>query len=163
MYAERMSRRLAVYWPEASSLLQIAVRAQHIERWKLPRDAFPEGRRGYLRWRTTLAGQHAERTTELMLQAGYLESEAVTVAALLRKEGLAAAAPDADVQVLEDVACLVFVEHYLDEFAAKHPPDKIAEIVEKTLKKMSARGAAAAGELLSPDAPLPPSASEQFR
>ena len=156
-----MSRRLSAYRPGASALLQIAARAQHIERWKLPRDTFPEGRRGYLRWRTTLAAHHADRATELMRAAGYDESEAATVAALLRKEGLADAPPDADVQVLEDVACLVFVEYYLGDFAANRSDEKVAEILQKTLKKMSARGRAAAGELLPPDQTAPPPANDQ--
>lgn len=144
-----MSGRLSVYLPSASDLLQIAVRAQHIERWTIRRDRFPAGRRGYLRWRTALANHHAQRTTELMRLAGYDDHDAATVATLLRKHGLAGAAADADVQVLEDVACLVFVEHYLEDFSANQPEEKVAQILDKSLAKMSARGREAAAGLLA--------------
>ena len=144
-----MTRRLASYRTEASELLQIAARAQHIERWTLPRDTYPAGRSGYLRWRTALAAHHAERAGELMRQASFGESDVDVVARLLRKEGLADATPDADVQVLEDVACLVFVEHYLEGFAAGRAPAKVRQILEKTLAKMSPRAREVASTLRS--------------
>jgi Domain of unknown function (DUF4202) len=42
-------------------------------------------------------------------------------AADVRKERLKS---DAEAQTLEDVACLVFLAHYLDDFMAKTDPDK---------------------------------------
>ncbi len=59
VYAERMTGWLERLAPEASEPLRIAARAQHIERWTIPRAEFPDGREGYLRWRTTLAKFHA--------------------------------------------------------------------------------------------------------
>ena len=131
LYARRMSAWLERLRPDAADALRIAVRAQHLERWVVRRDRFPPGRTGYLRWRTTLGRHHAERT-----------------AALMRKEGLARAAPDSDVQALEDCACLVFLDSYLGAFADKHPPAKVADILAKTWRKMSpsARTAARAIE-----------------
>ncbi|MEE8140552.1 MAG: DUF4202 family protein [Alphaproteobacteria bacterium] len=40
LYGQRMSARLAVFCPAASEHLRIAARAQHLERWKLPRPQF---------------------------------------------------------------------------------------------------------------------------
>ncbi|MDE0026965.1 MAG: DUF4202 domain-containing protein [Spirochaetaceae bacterium] len=144
LYGRRMSGWLERLRPDAAPALRIAARAQHLERWAIPRDRFPMGRTGYLRWRTTLGRHHAERTAELMRAAGFDGDSIAAVAALLRKEGLARAAPDSDVQALEDCACLVFLEHYLGPFADKHPPAKVADIVTKTWRKMSpsARNAA---------------------
>ena len=51
LYGQRMSAELARLVPDASEPLQIAARGQHIERWLLPRAAYPEGREGYLAWR----------------------------------------------------------------------------------------------------------------
>ena len=136
-YAQRMSAWLARLRPDASETLRIAVRAQHLERWVVPRDRFPAGRRGYLRWRTAAAAHHARRAAQLMQEAGYEAAAAAAVAALLRKEGLAAAGPDSDVQALEDAACLVFLDSYLSEFAAKHPADKVTAILTRTWRKMS--------------------------
>lgn len=137
LYARRMSAWLERIRPDATDALRIAVRAQHLERWVVPRDRFPPGRTGYLRWRTTLGTHHAERTAGLMREAGFDAATVAAVAALLRKEGLARAAPDSDVQALEDCACLVFLEHYLAPFAEKHPPDKVADVLGKTWRKMS--------------------------
>ena len=144
LYGRRMSAWLERLKPHAADALRIAVRAQHLERWAIPRDRFPAGRSGYLRWRTTLGAHHAERSAELMRDAGYDGETIAAVAALLRKEGLARAAPDSDVQALEDCACLVFLEHYLGPFAERHAPAKVADILAKTWRKMSpaARGAA---------------------
>ena len=137
LYARRMSAWLERLRPDASAALRIAARAQHLERWAIPRDRFPAGRTGYLRWRTTLGAHHAERTAALMQAAGFDGAAIATVAALLRKEGLARAAPDSDVQALEDCACLVFLESYLGPFAVQHPPAKVADILTRTWRKMS--------------------------
>ena len=148
LYGRRMTAWLQRLRPAASTALRIAAPAQHLERWAVPRDRFPPGRTGYLRWRTTLGRHHAERTAELMREAGFDSGTIAAVAALLRKKGLAGAAPDSDVQALEDCACLVFLEHYLEPFAGKHPPAKVADILTKTWRKMSpsARNAALAIE-----------------
>ncbi len=48
---------------------------------------------------------------------GYSDAEIARAGALIRKENLRG---DAEAQTLEDVACLVFLEHYAADFAAKH-------------------------------------------
>ena len=72
-----------------------------------------------------------------MREAGFDGDTIAAVAALLRKEGLARAAPDSDVQALEDCACLVFLDRYFAPFADKHPPAKVADILARTWRKMS--------------------------
>ena len=47
VYGERMSEELALLFPDASDILQIAARGQHVERWLLKRAEFPEGKEGY--------------------------------------------------------------------------------------------------------------------
>jgi len=51
------------------------------------------------------------------------------------------------VQLLEDVICLVFLEHYFHEFGQKHSEEKLLPIVQKTWKKMSERAHDAALQL----------------
>src|SRR5262249_30424993 len=109
VYGQRMSATLAGLAPEASETLRIAARGQHIERWTSPRRSYPEGRGGYLRWRKDLQAFHAARVGEIMTAAGYDAAAVGRVGALIRKERLKA---DIEVQVLEDVACLVFLAHY---------------------------------------------------
>jgi hypothetical protein len=135
LYGERMSAELARLDPAASEHLRIAVRGQHIERWKLPRDAYPEGRAGYLAWRTAQARAHAERVSAMMGGAGYGAEDRERVGSLLRKEGIKR---NPETQALEDVACMVFLRWYVADFAAKHAEADVHRIVEKTARKMSA-------------------------
>ena len=137
VYAERMTGWLEKLAPEASDALRIAARAQHIERWTMPRAEFPDGREGYLRWRTTLAKFHAERTAGILAEAGYEADVIDRVKGLLRKHRLKT---DAEVQTLEDVACLVFLESYFADFAKRHDEAKVIGILQKTWAKMSPRG-----------------------
>lgn len=135
LYGERMSAEALRLFPEASDLLQIAARGQHVERWVLKRADFPEGRTGYLTWRRDLARHHADTVTRLMQDAGFGDDACEKVAGMLRKEELKR---DPDVQALEDVICFVFLKWYFAPFAAKHPADKVQSIVGKTARKMSA-------------------------
>jgi hypothetical protein len=140
IYGRRMSEALAGFAPDASEPLQIAVRGQHIERWKSPRSAFPEGKAGYLAWRNAAKRRHAERLAEIMADCGYDAATIARVGALVRKERLRS---DSEAQALEDVACLVFLSHYAENFAAKHPSEKVFDILIKTQRKMSPSGRAA--------------------
>jgi hypothetical protein len=149
-YGQRMTDALARIAPDASELLRIAVRGQHIERWTSPRTGYPPGRAGYLKWRNDLKEFHARRLGEIMAAAGYEPHEAARVGALVRKERLRS---DPEAQVLEDVACVVFLTHYLADFMGKTDEAKLARILAQTWNKMSAQGRAHVEQL-----DLPPSA-----
>jgi hypothetical protein len=144
LYARRMTTCLARVAPEAPEAVQLAARAQHIRRWSIPRADFPMTRPGYHQWRNTLKKYHAELAGQLLTLAGY-EPEVITrVQELLQKLRLK---DDPEVQLLEDVICLVFLEYYFLPFAAQHPEEKIIEIVQKTWPKMTGRGHALALQL----------------
>lgn len=134
LYGERMTAELARLCPEASEPLRIAARGQHVERWKLARDSYPEGRAGYLEWRREQGRRHAERVAGMMEAAGYGAAERARVGALLRKEGLKR---DPETQMLEDVICFVFLKWYFAPFAARHAAEAVEKIVAKTARKMS--------------------------
>jgi hypothetical protein len=157
LYARRMSEMLERYAPEASDAVQLAVRAQHIQRWKIPRDRYPMDRTGYLQWRTVLYRFHAETAGRLSREAGYDEELVARVQAAVGKKGLKV---NPDSQMVEDVADLVFLEHYMLEFAGKNPDyseEKWLDIIRKTWAKMSerARGFALSGKVRLPE-PLVP-------
>lgn len=136
IYARRMSAMLDRFAPDADDTVRLAVRAQHIERWKIPRHDYPPTRAGYHEWRTRLYDFHAARAGELMRDAGYDVPETVPVAAMLKKEDFT----DPGTQLLEDVVALVFIEHYMADFAARHPEYDEAKwlgIIKKTWRKMS--------------------------
>ena len=152
VYAERMSAMLARLAPDASEVLRLAARCQHIQRWKIPRGDYPMDRIGYLQWRKRLNKFHAEVAGDILREVGYDDATIARVGALLKKEALKA---DADAQALEDVVALVFLESYLAGFVAAHgeyAPEKFADILAKTAKKMSQRGRNAAITLIA----LPP-------
>ncbi len=148
IYGMRMSRKLADFCPGASEALQLAVRSQHICRWKIPRGDYPMDRAGYKRWRLDLAQFHGETAGRILADLGYDQALIERVKDMLLKRSLKR---DAEVQTLEDVACLVFVEYYLEDFAQKHDEEKLIDIIRKTWNKMSPAGHAAALALSLPD------------
>ncbi|WP_299880299.1 DUF4202 domain-containing protein [uncultured Sulfitobacter sp.] len=136
LYGLRMTAELdRLFGAQASDVLRIAARGQHIERWLLKRANYPEGRTGYLTWRRDQGRAHGARLAGLMADAGYDAQECERVGVLLRKEGIKR---DAEVQQLEDVICFTFLKWYFGPFAAKHPQEKVLDIVAKTARKMSA-------------------------
>lgn len=139
LYGIRMSAEMDRLFPNASDALQIAARGQHIERWKLARTEYPEGRAGYLAWRKAQGVHHADMVMSLMAQGGYGETEVDAAGRMLRKQSIKR---DAEVQALEDVICFVFLKWYFQPFADKHSAEKIQSIVEKTARKMSPEGRA---------------------
>lgn len=150
VYAEQMTRWLEKLAPAASEALKLAVRAQHIRRWKIPRSDYPIDRIGYLKWRTDLKNFHATLAGGILAELGYDEVTVARVQALLRKERLK---QDGEAQTLEDVACLVFLENYFADFAKQHDAEKTVDIVRKTWKKMSEKGhKAALGISMPPEA-----------
>jgi hypothetical protein len=149
VYGQRMTAMLARVYPDASDDARLAVRAQHIRRWEVPRASYPMDRVGYLRWRKDLGRKHAEWTSEILDRLGYDPAQVARVAALVRKENFRR---DAEAQAVEDTASLVFLAHYAEDFAAKHPAEKVVAILVKTLGKMSDAGKAAA---LTLDLPTP--------
>jgi hypothetical protein len=134
LYGRRMSARLDRFAPDAPEAVKLAARAQHIRRWEVPRDTYPEGRAGYLKWRTDLYKRHGDLAANILQDVGYDDETVGRVRTLLRKRGLKT---DPDVQLMEDVVCLVFLQHYFHDFAQKHDEEKLVSIVQKTWTKMT--------------------------
>ncbi len=144
LYSQRMTRKLLQFEPNASKALQIAARAQHICRWKIARDEYPMDRIGYLKWRETLKKMHASLTAELLNQVGYDAEFTDRITALINKKRIK---KNEESQTLEDTVCLVFLDYYFEEFAAKHDDEKVIDILKKTWAKMSENGHEAALKL----------------
>jgi hypothetical protein len=140
-HAELMTRWVRALDPDCSDEQLLAARAHHLRRWTIPRDSYPEGRAGYLRWRTALKRQHADDVGEILRGAGYDDDVVARVQVIVSKQGLGR---DPAVQVHEDALCLVFLETQLDELAGKLGEDKTIDVLQKTAKKMSPAGLQAA-------------------
>ena len=137
LYSERMSDMLERFKADADEVMKLAIRAQHIERWKSSRKAYPQGRIGYLQWRKDLYKIQASRAAELMTEAGYEQDACDRAWQAVAKKNIKG---NLDTQLLEDVTDLVFLEHYMLEFVGKHPEydeEKWIGIIRKTWIKMS--------------------------
>ncbi len=139
VYADRIEGWIGRLVDAASPTLRLAARAQHLERWAIPRSDYPMDRPGYHRWRRAVQARQGARARELLLASGCPTEQAERVAVLVAKN---AAKGDADGQALEDAACLVFLERELAAFAGEHGDysrEKFIDIIRKTWAKMSPR------------------------
>ncbi|MCD6705531.1 MAG: DUF4202 domain-containing protein [Thiobacillus sp.] len=157
LYSQRMSDMIGRFAPDASEAARLAVRAQHIQRWKVPRNTYPMTREGYHAWRTGLYTFQADTAGELMRQAGYDDAMIERVKKAVAKRGIKS---NPETQLLEDIADLVFIEHYMLAFAHSKPDydeAKWLEIIRKTWNKMSknAQDFALSGKIKLPE-PLVP-------
>ncbi len=146
LYATRMTDRLASFHPAANEWVRLAARCQHIGRWEIQRDTYPMDRKGYLQWRQAQKVHHAQLAEHILAECGYDDGEIQKVKNLVLKRELST---NPDTQLLEDIACLVFLEHYAEEFATRYSEEKIIDILQKTLKKMSDRAKLTA-EIITP-------------
>jgi hypothetical protein len=137
LYARRMAACLNEIAPEASEALQLAVRCQHIRRWAISRQDFPLGIDGYNKWRNSLKKYHAQLAGEILTEVDYPAEIIQRVQFLVQKRQLKI---DPEVQLLEDVICLVFLKYYFLPFAQQHPEEKVLDIVQKTWQKMTPAG-----------------------
>ena len=136
-HAEMMSAWVVRLDPDADEAQLLAARAHHLRRWAIPRADYPDGRSGYLRWRTALKKRHAEDVGGILAAEGYDDATIARVQQIVRKEGLGR---DDAVQVHEDALCLVFLQTQFDELIERLGHDKAVEVVAKTLAKMSEAG-----------------------
>lgn len=133
----RQSNWLAKIDSNPKEELKIAVRSQHIGRWEIPRDSYPETRSGYLNWRSDLSKFHADTTAKILEEVGYDPLFIERVKNLNLKRGIKL---DSEAQMLEDVLCLVFLEFHISDFCIQHSREKVINIIQKTWKKMGHLG-----------------------
>lgn len=121
----------------ASEAVLLASKAQHIGRWEIQRDQYEDGKVGYLKWRKELARFHAQTAGSLLASAGYAPELIEKVEFIILKKDLR---NNADVQLMENALCLVFLEFQYEDFLSKHTDDKIIGILKKTWAKMTQPG-----------------------
>jgi hypothetical protein len=144
LYAQRLTAWVLRLCPDASEELRLAARCQHLSRWMVPRDSYPMNRAGYLQWREGLKKFHANKAGALLRSAGYPEAVVARVQALNLKKDFPA---DAEVRVLEDALCLVFLEHQFGPLAEKTSGEKMVNALQKSWKKMTPAARAQALQL----------------
>jgi hypothetical protein len=134
IYAQWLTEWVLKLCPEASEPLRLAARCQHLCRWRVPRDSYPMTRAGYLKWREGLKHFHARKAGDILRATGYPEDVIARVQSLNLKQDLP---QDAEMQVLEDALCMVFLEHQFGDLASKTADDKMIGVLQKTWQKMT--------------------------
>lgn len=144
LHAERMTHWLGVLDPTAGARQHLAARAAHLRRWRSPRSSYPEGRTGYLRWRSDQKRRQAQEIGVILAEAGYPEATAERVGTIVAKQDRST---DPVVQVHEDALCLTFLELEFDDLAQRLGPDKTVAVLRRTAAKMSGEALTLAGTL----------------
>lgn len=149
-HAQAMTRWVQRLDPDADEAQLLAARAHHLRRWTYPRSEEPEGRAGYLRWRSEAKRRQARSVAELLTDAGYDDDTVGRVRGLVAKDGLGRGdLPDVDgrapaVQTHEDALCLVLLTTQFEQLAEQLGDDKMVAVLVRTLAKMGRRGREAA-------------------
>lgn len=147
LHAELVTTWVERLQPDASDALLLAARGHHLRRWTIPRDTYPPGRAGYLKWRKALHEQHARELGAILRAAGFDDATITSTQSLVRKDGLNRAEASDDVQVLEDALCLVFLETQFTDLAARLDPATLPGVIVKTVHKMSPVGVASIADV----------------
>lgn len=150
LYSKRMLEMLELMNPQSSNELKLAVQCQHLKRWGIPRGDFPYDRRGYHQWRRAVMDFQLAQTKELLAEAGVEEVDLGHILNVLKNQGNK---QEHESQLVMDTACLVFLKWYMEPFATKHESEKVADILKKTMRKMTGTAIN-----LIPDIELPASA-----
>ena len=157
LYSQRMLDMINRFKPDADDVGKLSVAAQHIERWTSPRSDYPMNRKGYHLWRTKLYSFHAETAAKILEEVGYDEATIERVRLAIGKKNLK---NNADTQILEDIAALTFIEHYMMTMYENFPQydeEKWIDIIIRTWKKMSpdAQAFALSGSVKLPETLVP--------
>ena len=143
-HAEWLTEWVLRLCPEASEVLRLAARCQHLCRWMIPRNSYPITRPGYLQWRAELKKFHAQKAGEILRETGYDDVTIRRVQDLNLKKNFPS---DPESRVLEDALCLVFLERQFTVLVDRTGEDKVVNALQKSWKKMSPAGQAAALKL----------------
>lgn len=134
LYAQRLTQWVMRLAPDASTVLRLAARSQHLCRWEVPRDSYPMTRPGYLKWRSDLKKFHAQRAGEILREVGFDDETIGKVQDLNLKKNFP---NDPECRVLEDALCLVFLQYQLTDLAARTDEEKVVNALQKSWNKMT--------------------------
>ena len=140
VHGELAAEWVGVLSPDAGELVSLAARAHHLRRWELPRTQYAAGRAGYLQWKRDQRKRHAGDVGALLAGVGYEPDDIVQVQAMVLRQGPGG-------QLVEDAACLVFIETQLAAVAAQLDHDHLVQVIRKTAKKMSTAALAAVAQI----------------
>jgi len=144
LYAHRLYGWVERLAPNASEVLFLAARSQHICRWMIPRSNYEMTRPGYLKWRNELKAFHARKAGEILREVGYSDEVIQAVQALNLKKNFPR---DPESQILEDALCLIFLQFQFADLAKKTSEEQMINALRKSWNKMTPAGREAALKL----------------
>ena len=136
IYSQQCFEWLKKLNPNFTDTQEMGARCQHFRRWDIPREDFPMDKKGYYQWRIKLYTYQAEKAADVLSNVGYSVDFIEEVKSMIAKKDLR---KNENSQLIEDVACLVFLEHYIVPFAStkNYSEEKWVKIIQKTWAKMS--------------------------
>ena len=140
VHGELAAEWVGVLAPEAGELVSLAARAHHLRRWELPRSQYAAGRAGYLQWKRDQRRRHADDVGALLAGVGYEPGDIAQVQAMVLRQGPGG-------QLVEDAACLVFIETQLAAVATQLDRGRLLDVIRKTAAKMSPAALAAVSSM----------------
>lgn len=141
LYSKRLTEWILRLNPQASEALLLAARSQHIRRWEISRDEFPDGKAGYHQWKNALKKFHAQLAENILRKSGWDETTISRVRALNLKSAFPV---DPESRTLEDALCLVFLEYQFGDLVVRADSEKVVNALRKSWKKMTSRAREAA-------------------
>ncbi len=129
--------------PAPSIALQLAAHCQHLRRFSYPRNAFPEGRIGYLAWRRDASRRSAAEAAEILDSIALPPDVILQVTSIVTKTDRT---HNPDVQTMQDALGLSFLRLDAPTFCAKHTEAEVQRILQRTWLKTSSRARALAVE-----------------
>jgi hypothetical protein len=88
-----------------------------------------------------------EQTKMILISVGVSDADISWIVNALQSQG-DTSVPES--QIIMDTACLVFLKWYMEPFSAKHEHEKVADILKKTMRKMSEAGVSLIAKLELP-------------
>ena len=140
VHGELAAEWVGVLSEPADPLVLLAARAHHLRRWEMPRSSYEAGKAGYLKWKRDQRARHAREVGELLAGCGYSAEEVEQVQEMVLRRGLGG-------QLVEDAACLVFIETQLAAVAIQLDRDHLIDVIHKTARKMSPAALAAVARI----------------
>lgn len=152
-YSQQCFEWLQKLEPTYSDAQEFAARCQHFKRWEIPRSDYPMDKKGYYQWRIYLYDYQANETAKVLEEADYDGDFITTVKEMIAKKDIK---KNTNSQLIEDVACLVFLQYHITPFAATkdYSEEKWIKIISRTWAKMSDKAHKFALEINYPPAIL---------
>lgn len=136
LFTQRVVEWIQKLESSPSEILLLAAWGHTQNRWTLERSTYPMNTKGYHQWRFAQSKLSANEAEKILRDCGYNDEIVQKVCTLILKSNFP---KDPDSQVLEDAACLAFMEMKYESYIPEWGEEKYIRILKGTLEKMTPR------------------------